>query len=150
MERQDLGGALRAVTAGTLLALGMAASPAALAQNNMPQNGNPFGCACLHNNTNRDISYRYHWGDNQWKNYTLKANYQQWLCWKYAPGSSSSPPLQFQIDVDLSNATAWTTYDIPRVQSRAQDCNAFGPKGHYDIGFRPNTNNSFVHITRRQ
>lgn len=149
MARLDFGTARRTVVTGMAFALAAGLPPPATAQNR-PQNANPYGCACLHNNTNQNINYRYHWGDKQWKNVALKANHQQWLCWTYAQGTASSPPLQFQIDVDLSKANAWTTYSIERVQSRAQDCSAIGRKGHYDIGFRPNTNNAFIHITRRQ
>ena len=144
MDIKQLASTSRLAGAAVLLAAGIAASPAAQAQN-----ANAFGCACLHNNTRQDINYRYHWGDNQWKNVALKANYQQWLCWTYAQGSRSSPPLTFQIDRDLSPQNAWTTYAIERVQSPRQSCDAFGPKGHYDIGYVPNTNNAFIQITRR-
>jgi hypothetical protein len=109
----------------------------------------PYGCACLHNNTQSPVSFRYHWGKNEWKSETLRPNYQEALCWRYAQGSTSSPELTFQIDVDLSNGKAWTTYDLPRVQSARNSCEVVGKHYHYDIGYKANTNKQYLIMTRR-
>ncbi len=107
------------------------------------------GCACFHNKTNATISYRYKWGDGQWQNYKLEPNYQNWICWKYDNPQKSSPNLTFQLDVDMSKGSSWTTYAITRVQTKTAHCNAVGQGGHYDISYRANTNNSFIQVTRR-
>lgn len=111
--------------------------------------GEPFGCACLHNKTQSLVSFRYKWGEGEWKKDTLQAGYQQTLCWKYAAGSSTSPPLSFQVDVDLTKGAAWTTYNLPRVQSATNRCESVSNKYHYDIDYRPNTNRQFLHMTHR-
>ena len=41
------------------------------------------------------------------------------------------------------------TYAITRVQTTAAHCNAVGQGSHYDISYRPHTNNSFIQVTRR-
>jgi len=107
------------------------------------------GCACFHNKTSATISYRYKWGDGQWQTYKLQPNYQNWICWKYDSPQKSSPNLTFQLDVDMSKGSAWTTYAITRVQTTAAHCNAVGKGGHYDISYRPNTNNSFIQVTHQ-
>jgi len=136
--------ALRALAAGVAAAAGVGLwSAAAQAQN-------PYGCACLNNLTQGTVHYRFHWGNDPWQTMTLQRGQRAWMCWQYAPGTSSSPPLQFQLDVDLSQGSAWTTYAIERVQSPARDCDRIGTRGQYDVRYRPNTNNSFLHVTRRQ
>ena len=110
----------------------------------------PFGCACLHNNTKGLVKFRYKWGDNQWTNDTLRAGYQQTLCWRYAAGSTASPTLTFQIDVDLSAGSAWTTFNLPRVQAQSNTCEAVSRQYHYDISYKPNTNSQFLQMTHRQ
>ena len=112
-------------------------------------NDKPFGCACLHNQTNAQISYRYRWGTGNWQDKTLTSKYQQALCWRYAEGSRTSPPLEFQLDVDMSSATAWTTYTIERAQSVTNQCNDLAQRWHYDINYRPGTNSAYIHVTRR-
>ena len=107
------------------------------------------GCACFHNKTTATINYRYRWGDGQWQTYQLRPNYENWICWKYDNAQKSSPNLTFQLDVDMSKGSAWTTYAITRVQTTAAHCNAVGQGGHYDVSYRPNTNNSFIQVTRR-
>lgn len=107
------------------------------------------GCACFHNKTNATISYRYKWANGQWQDYKLQPNYQNWICWKYDNPQKSSPNLTFQLDVDMSKGSAWTTYAITRVQTTAAHCNAVGQGGHYDVSYRPNTNNTFIQVTRR-
>ena len=77
------------------------------------------------------------------------ANYENWICWKYDNAQKSSPNLTFRLDVDMSKRSAWTTCAITRVQTTAAHCNAVGQGGHYDISYRPQTNNSFIQVTRR-
>ena len=36
------------------------------------------GCACLHNQTQVPISYRYKWGEGEWKTMKLQAGYRNW------------------------------------------------------------------------
>jgi hypothetical protein len=107
------------------------------------------GCACIHNKTGTTISYRYKWGGGQWHDVKLQPTYQNWICWKYDNAQKSSPDLTFQLDVDMSKGSAWTTYAIGRVQTAGAHCNAVGRGGHYDITYRPNTNNTFIQVTRR-
>ncbi len=82
------------------------------------------GCACIPNNTKATISYRYKWGEQQWQNFKLQPNYQNWICWKYADAAKSSPALSFQLDVDMTKGNAWTTFSLPRMQSTAATCQA--------------------------
>jgi len=111
--------------------------------------GEPYGCACLHNKTQAVVKFRYKWGDGEWKHDHLRAGYQETLCWKYASGSTSSPSLSFQIDVDLTNGSAWTTYNLPRVQSPTNRCESVSRPFHYDIDYRANTNRQYLHMTHR-
>ena len=69
-----------------------------------------FGCACLHNNTQHTMKFRYKWSDGEWTNDYLRSGNHETLYWRYAAGSTASPNLTFQIDVDLSGGVAWTTY----------------------------------------
>lgn len=107
------------------------------------------GCACVHNKTAVPISYRYKWGEGQWQTFKLSASYKNPICWKYDSAKKTSPELTFQLDVDMSKGSAWTTYAIPRVQTRGATCDAVGKGGHYDINYRPNTNNAFIQVTKQ-
>lgn len=107
------------------------------------------GCACLHNQTQAQISYRYKWGDGEWKTTSLRPGYQTALCWQYANAQRSSPDLVFELDVDMSKGSAWTKYAIARVQTAGNSCAQVGNGGHYNVSYRPNTNNGFIHITKR-
>ncbi|CAN5905701.1 hypothetical protein BH11PSE3_BH11PSE3_33570 [soil metagenome] len=107
------------------------------------------GCACFHNKTTALVSYRYKWGEAAWQAFQLKPNFSNWLCWKYDNAQKSSPNLTFQLDVDTSKGSAWTTYAIKRVQTAGASCNAVGRGGHYDITYRPNTNNTFIQVTNQ-
>jgi hypothetical protein len=110
----------------------------------------PFGCACLHNQTQHVVKFRYKWGEGDWKHDFLRAGHHEPICWRYADGSTHSPPLSFQIDVDLTGSSAWTTYNLPRLQSRHNSCEAVARQAHYDISYRPNTNRQFLHMTHRE
>lgn len=107
------------------------------------------GCACIHNTTKANAGYRYRWGDGQWNNVKLQPGYQNWICWKYENAQKSSPNLTFQIDVDVSGGQAWTTYALARVQTTGAHCNNVGQGGHFNISYRPNTNNTFLQVTKR-
>jgi hypothetical protein len=107
------------------------------------------GCACIHNNTKANAGYRYKWGDGQWQNVKLQPGYQNWICWAYDNPQKSSPNLTFQIDVDATGGQAWTTYTLQRVQTAGAHCNNVGRGGHYNISYRPNTNNTFLQVTKR-
>ena len=107
------------------------------------------GCACLHNQTQAQVSYRYKWGETEWKTTSLRPGYQTALCWQYANAQRSSPNLVFELDVDMSKGNAWTKYAIARVQTAGSNCAAVGGGGHYNVSYRPNTNNGFIHITKR-
>ena len=111
--------------------------------------GAPYGCACLHNKTESTVKFRYKWGNTEWKDDYLRAGYQQTMCWRYAQGSTTSPPLAFQFDVDLTKGAAWTTYDLPRVQANGNKCEDVAQKFHYDVNYRPNTNKQFLTVTHR-
>ena len=135
-----LRGLLAAMLAAAVLGFGAAG---AQAQNTT------HGCACIHNNTKATISYRYKWVEQQWQNVKLQPNYQNWICWKYADAAKSSPALAFQLDVDMTKGNAWTTFNLPRMQSTAATCQATPKAAHYDISYRPNTNNQFIQVTHR-
>ena len=107
------------------------------------------GCACIHNKTKATISYRYTWGDQQWQNFKLPPAYQNWLCWKYTDANKSSPALTFQLDVDMTSGSAWTTFNLPRLQATAASCEATPKAAHYDISYKPNTNNQYIQVTHR-
>lgn len=131
-----------AVLAALVLAVGFGTA-GAQAQNTT------HGCACIHNNTKATISYRYKWGEQQWQNFKLQPGYQNWICWKYADAAKSSPALGFQLDVDMTKGNAWTTFNLPRMQATAASCAATPKAAHYDISYRPNTNNQFIQVTHR-
>jgi hypothetical protein len=133
-----------ALCAGLLSLLALDGSVSAASAENYP-----YGCACFHNKTGVDIKYRYKWGGGDWKNMSLSAGYQRPLCWRYAQGSHSSPDLLFELDVDMSKGSAWTKYDIKRLQVSDNTCSAVGHEAQYDIDYRPNTNRSFIHVTHR-
>jgi hypothetical protein len=115
------------------------------AQNNF---GPAYGCACLHNKTQNTVNFRYKWGERNWVNDYLQKGNQQTLCWNYGSDGPTSPPLTFQIDVDTGGGAAWTTYNLPRVQSTSNKCATVASNFHYDISVRPN-NPSFLQVTRR-
>ena len=79
----------------------------------------------------------------------LKPGYKNWICWQYQNAQKSSPNLLFQLDVDMSQGSAWTTYTIARVQTVGASCDAVGSGGHYNVSYRPNTNNGFIQVTKR-
>jgi hypothetical protein len=79
----------------------------------------------------------------------LQAGYKNWICWQYQNAKKSSPNLLFQLDVDMSKGSAWTTYAIARVQTAGASCDAVGKGGHYNVSYRPNTNNGFIQVTKR-
>ena len=107
------------------------------------------GCACIHNKTNATINYRYKWGDQAWQSYKLQPAYKNWICWKYTDTAKSSPNLSFQLDVDMTSGNAWTTFSLPRMQATAASCDATPTAAHYDVSYRPNTNNQFIQVTHR-
>ena len=131
----------------------MTAAPAAmvlgLAFGLPAQAESPYGCACLHNKTDRPVNFRYKWGDGEWKPDYLRSGYQETLCWRFASGSNSTPKLSFQIDVDLSGGTAWTTFNLPLVQSQTNRCESVSTKFHYDINYKANTNKQYLTMTHR-
>lgn len=108
-----------------------------------------YGCACLHNRTGVQINFRYKWGDGAWKVVNLPANYNDALCWNYGGGQRSSPPLSFQLDVDMTSGNAWATYSVQRVQSPGNTCSQIPANGHYDINYRAGSNRSLIAIFKR-
>ena len=130
------------MTAAMIAVLAADARPAAAQQRT-------HGCACLHNQTPVPISYRYKWGEGEWKTMKLQAGYMNWMCWKYQTAQKSSPNLLFELDVDMTKGSAWTTYAIERVPTVGASCDAVGAGGHYNVSYRPNTNNTFIQVTKR-
>ena len=114
----------------------------------MAQQQTTHGCACVHNKTQSTVKFRYKWGDGEWKTTISQPNWKNWVCWKYADQQKNSPALTFQLDVDMTTGNAWTTYEIARVQASRAHCDAVGRGGHYNISYRPNTNNTFIQITK--
>ena len=114
-----------------------------------PAAQNQFGCSCVHNETGRQINFRYRFGTGAWKVVNLQAAFNDAICWNYGTGPHTSPPLLFQLDVDMTNGNAWTTYTLVRWQSPGNTCNVVPAQGHYAIRFRPNTNNLFVHVVKK-
>jgi hypothetical protein len=129
--------ALGSLTFGATLSI---ATPS-LAQN--------WGCACLHNRTGVQINFRYKWGDGAWKVVNLPANYNDALCWNYGGGQRSSPPLTFQLDVDMTSGNAWANYTVQRVQSHGNRCSQIPDNGHYDINYRAGSNRTLIAIFKR-
>jgi hypothetical protein len=124
----------------------------ATAQPPKPSSGgkNTHGCACLHNEIERPINFRYHWGTGNWTNVTMKPGWQHSFCWKYADGSHSSPDLQFELDVDMTKGHSWTTYDIGRVQTSGDACSVVPAGAHYTVKYRSNTGNQFIAVFKRE
>lgn len=131
-----------------LTALGILAFAATLsvASPGIAQN---YGCACLHNRTGVQINFRYKWGDGAWKVVNLPANYNDAICWNYGGGRPSSPPLTFQLDVDMTGSTAWATYTVDRVQSSGNSCTQIPSNGHYDVNYKAGSNRTLIAIFKR-
>ena len=105
------------------------------------------GCACLHNTTKVEASYRYRWGENPWRASKLQPGYRSWLCWTYDAGQKKSPPLTLQID--STGNQAWVSYTLDRVQTTGAHCSKVGPGGHYDIAHKPDTDNGALQVAKR-
>lgn len=129
---------------GALAAVGVAglASPATAQETT-------HGCACVHNTTKVDADYRYRWGDGPWRDVKLRPGYRNWICWAYETEQKKSPALTFLIDVDPTAAQAWTAQVLERVQTTGAHCDKVGRGGHYDIVYRPDSNESFLQVTKR-
>ena len=123
--------------------LSAATSPA------MAQEATTHGCACVTNTTKVDANYRYRWGDGQWREVKLAPGSRGWMCWAYEGEQKKSPPLAFLIDVDPTGAQAWTAQVLERVQTTGAHCDKVGRGGHYDIVYRPDSNESFLQVTKR-
>lgn len=109
---------------------------------------NTHGCSCVKNETGQAINFRYRFGNGDWKSVRLQAGWEDAICWKYADAKRSSPPLSFQLDVDMTKGNAWTTYALTRVQTPGSTCSVVPKNGQYAIRFRPNTNNQFVRVVK--
>lgn len=107
------------------------------------------GCACVTNTTKVDANYRYRWGDGQWRDVKLAPGSRSWMCWAYETEQKKSPTLAFLIDVDPTGAQAWTAQVLERVQTTGAHCDKVGRGGHYDIVYRPDSNESFLQVTKR-
>ena len=129
-----------AAAAGLVLGVGISGAEA---QNTT------HGCACVVNKTQGTINYRFKWGEQAWQNRTLQPAYQTSICWPYADAAKSSPALTFQLDVDMTKGSAWTTFNLPRMQATAASCPATPNAAHYDISYKPNTNNQYIQVTHR-
>lgn len=127
-----------AVLVGTA---GMVQSAPSVAQNTTA----PYGCACLHNNTQAGIKYRYKWGEGEWKGVSMQPKGAQWMCWRYKD-SPKSPELLFQLDVDLTASTKWETFSIKRAQSRETGCAFIPRQAHYHVGYVAGTDKKEVQI----
>ncbi len=133
----------RAAFASLALAGALGLASTASAQN---YGGPRYGCACLNNETGTKINFRYQFGSQPMKSATMGANARQWICYDYGNGPRTSPPLNFQLDVDMTKGSAWTTYALTRIQSTAKSCAAIGKVGQYGVRYRANTNLSLIHI----
>jgi hypothetical protein len=134
---------------GLKVALAAAALLAGFGPSGAEAQNTTHGCACVHNNTKATVGYRFKWGEQAWQTRTLQPAYQTSICWPYTDAAKSSPALTFQVDVDVSKGAAWTTFNLPRIQSTGASCDATPRGAHYDISYRPNTNNQFIQITHR-
>jgi len=137
---------LRAAVLSLALGSALAIASSASAQNVA---GSRYGCACLNNEAGVNINFRYAFGSNPMKKASMGANTRQWICYDYGNGPRSSPPLKFELDVDMSRGNAWTTYALTRVQSNAQSCNAVGALGQYGVRYRANTNRQFIEVYKK-
>jgi hypothetical protein len=111
--------------------------------------GARFGCSCLNNETNATINFRWHFANRPMRTASVRPKGRYWICWDYGSGPRTSPPLNFQLDVDMSRGNAWTTYALHRVQSRAQSCSAVGRLGQYGVRYRANTDRQFIEVYKR-
>jgi hypothetical protein len=114
-----------------------------------PSYAQTHGCSCVHNETGQQVNFRYHFGDGNWKVVNLQPRYNDAICWRYTDPTRSSPPLQFQIDVDMTNGNAWKVYTLIRVQTQGSTCAVVPQNGQYTIKYRPGTNNQFVEIYKK-
>lgn len=64
----------------------------------------------------RTINFQYRWGpDAEWTTSSVQAGYNRWFSWNYPnPEERVSPVFQVRIDVDASDVTRWSTYDLER------------------------------------
>jgi hypothetical protein len=110
---------------------------------------NTHGCACVHNEVPQQISFRYKFGDGNWKNVKLPPGFNDAICWRYSDGRHSSPNLRFELDVDMTKGKAWTVYSLDRVQTPGDTCKVVPSNGHYSIKYRPGTNKQFIRVYKR-
>jgi len=106
------------------------------------------GCACLFNQAGAPIQFQYKWGDAAFQTRTLQAGMVYSFCWRYEPGSHSSPPLHFMLNRAVGGGTAFTDYALPRVQSNTTQCTEVPAAGLYHVTFQPGTNNQFLHVVK--
>jgi hypothetical protein len=127
-------------------AASLALSTPAMAQNTAAA----YGCACLHNLTKTSITYRFKWGEGEWKKVTMKPDGgAQWMCWRYKDGPKS-PELVFELDTDLTSSNKWKNFSIPRVQSKDTGCNNIPEKGHYNVDYVANNKKQVQVYTGRK
>jgi hypothetical protein len=71
------------------------------------------------------------------------------LCWRYGNGQPRSPQLTVRIDVNMSGATSFVTYNLDRWQSTGNKCPDVPASAHYNIAFRPGSNDRYIYIVKR-
>ena len=135
-------GVARLVMPSLALAISLAAAAPAAA------NGR-YGCACLTNETGVKINFRYKFGDKPFSKAAMSPNARQWICYDYGNGPRTSPPLKFELDVDMSKGNAWTVYALERFQSAAKSCNAIPKGAQYGVRYRGGTNKQFIEVYKR-
>ncbi|APV51009.1 hypothetical protein BWI17_15735 [Betaproteobacteria bacterium GR16-43] len=104
-----------------------------------------YGCACLHNNIQSTIKYRFRWGDRDWRPVTLAPGAAEYMCWAYKD-APKSPELQFQLDTDLSSEAVWKTFSIKRAQSKEASCSATPKSAHYHVGYLDGSHKKKIRI----
>ena len=50
---------------------------------------------------------------------------------------------------NTTHVSAWTTFNLPRLQVTAATCEATPEAAHYDVSYKPNTNSQFIQVTHR-
>lgn len=105
---------------GTVLFATVLATPAQAQKANNPDT---YQLMCLHNKTNRTISFAYQTtGSTEWEEMDLAANNDTWISWS----TSTQQKVNIRFDSDLSNNTDWEARAVTTSTANANDCAKYG------------------------
>lgn len=72
------------------------------------------GAVCLKNPTEHTLKFSYRWGEGEWVEQILGANYNQWYWWLYDGGTQRSPKFYIRFDGSFSPGYTETEYWLER------------------------------------